>query len=142
MNIFNKVKTLVGPIVIPIAIVLGMGTGGNFYFHHNVNYEEDGKKVFQKVDGIFDYTELNINEGGSVDVIRHSLVNYRSYTDKDGDEIVDRVFHGSNLFVRGSGSHSRMFLRDEHLEQYPQVFEKADQDFREQMKRFKPYINR
>lgn len=136
MSIDKIAKRLTLSTGVSIVAVVGMWTGSNFYFHHNVNYEEDGKRVFQKADGIFAHTELEINEDGSVEMNRYSFGNNRFYTDKDGDGKVDRVFQGSNLFARGS--HSRAFYRDEHLEQYPQVFERADQDFRQQMKRFKP----
>lgn len=125
-------------------VVLGLGvcTGINFYKHHNVSYEivQEGKKVFQKADGIFTYTELEINKDGSVNINRYPFGDIRFYTDKDGDGNVDSIFQGSNLFVRGS--HSRSFERDKHLKQYPAVFQDADRDFRQQMQRFKPYINR
>ncbi len=140
MSICKTIKSLTLSIGVPIAVGLGIVTGINFYLHHNVNYEEDGKRIFQKADGIFDYTELEINEDDSIDISRYSFGNTRFYTDEDGDEKVDRIFKASHPFVRGS--HSRAFYRDKHLEQYPQIFERADQDFREQMKRFKPYINR
>ena len=140
MSIDKTVKRLALSIGVPVVVSVGALTGINFYAHHNINYEVDGKRVFQKADGIFAHTELEINEDGSVEMDRYSFGNTRFYTDKEGDGKVDRVFQGSNPFARGS--HSRAFHRDKHLEQYPQVFERADQDFRQQMKRFKPYINR
>lgn len=133
MNLDN-IESYIG---LGVIFYMGVQTGCNFYSHHNVNYEEYGQRVYQKADGItaYDYTSLVINEDGSVEIDRYSLRNYRFYTDKDGDGKVDRVFQGDNLF--GRGSYSRVFRRDKHLEQYPEVFERADQDFRQQMKRFR-----
>lgn len=135
MDISKIVRTLALPIAIP-AICVSLWTGGNFYFHHNTNYEVDDKKVFQKADGIFAHTKVEINEGGSVKIARYSPIGTtRFYDDEDGDGIVDRIFRCSNLFDRGS--YNRTFYRDRHLKQHPSVFQKADQDFRQQIKRFK-----
>ena len=140
MSIDKTVKSLVLSIGVPVVVVVGAGIGINFYAHHNVHYQVDGKRVFQKVDGIFDYTQLEINEDGSVKVDRYSFWNSRFYTDKDGDGNVDGIFQDSNPFARGY--HLRSFERDKHLKQYPAVFQDADRDFRKQVQRFKPYINR
>ena len=120
----------------------GFVTGCNFYTHHNVSYETDNEKIVKKADGIFAYTTLGINESdGAINISRDSFLNWRSYKDKDGDGDVDRVYRKlGNPLVRGS--HSRTFDRDKDLTQFPKVFEEADRDFKNQMQRFKPYINR
>ena len=149
MGIKQTLERIALPIALgfglPIASVatgIGMYAGVNFYQHQNVNYEivMEGKKVFQKVDGIFGYTELEINKDGSVIISKYSFENGISYTDEDGDGNVDRIIQLSNLFVRGS--YSNIFSRDKNLKQYPNVFQDADRDFRQQMQRFKPYMNR
>jgi len=129
-------------IVLGTVAGLGVITGLNFYQHHDVNYEivQEGKKVFQKVDGIFAYTKLEINEDSSVEIGRYSYGDNKFYTDIDGDENVDIIFQFGNPFLRGS--HSNTFHRDKDLKQYPIVFQEADKDFRGQMQRFKPYTNK
>ena len=144
MGINKKVKGLVKIIGIPAAFVTtGVSVLAllNVYQNHNVSYEIESKKVFQKADGIIGNTDVILNEDGSRKVVRYSaLKGYRSYTDKNDDGIVDEVFTDPPLLARGG--HSRSFYRDEHLNQYPKIFHEADLDFRKQIKRFKPYINR
>jgi len=142
MSIDKTVRKLALSVGIPAVAWIGVLTGYNFYAHHNTSYETDNKKVVQKADGIMAHTELEIDtENGSVEITRHHALNFRSYTDSNGDGNVDRVYRRlGNPFARGS--HSRSFERDKHMEQYPTVFQEADRDFRQQMQRFKPYINR
>lgn len=135
MDISKIVRTLALSIGTS-ATCVGLWMGCNFYFHHNTNYEVDDKKVFQKVDAIFAHTKVEINEDGSVEIARYSpLGTTRFYNDEDGDGMVDRIFICSNVFARGS--YDRAFYRDRQLKQHPSVFKKADQDFRQQIKRFK-----
>lgn len=140
MSINKTVKTLAQLIGVPLVVTAGALTGLNFYRHHNVHYELGGNKLFKKADGLFGYTVLEIDKEGSVGIDRYSFANTIFYTDKDGDGNVDNIFQWPNLFLRGS--HLGIFERGKHLNQYPIVFQDADRDFREQMQRFKPYINR
>ena len=140
MSIDKTIKKLL-PSAISLVACLGFITGINFCTHHNVSYETDNKKVFQKANGILAHTQIEVNKDGSVAMNRYNHIRgIRFYTDNDGDGKVDRVIYAAKLFSRGP--HSETFYRDEHLEHYPQVFETADQDFRQQMKRFKPLMNR
>ena len=116
-----------------------INTSINFYLHYNVNYSVDGKTVFKKAEGIFAHTELELNEDGSIGVDRYSFGNGRFYIDKEGDGQVDKVSQYS-LFTRGP--HSRHFDRKKHLEQYQDVFRKADEDFRRQLDRFGLFLDR
>jgi len=121
---------------------IALVTGHNFYAHHNVSYEGEYGPVFLKADGIIAHTKLKIDKkSGAITVIRNHPLNWRWYEDNNKDEKVDTVeVNVGNILSRGY--HSRNFHRDKHLEQYPVVFQEADRDFRQQMKRFKPYINR
>ncbi len=141
MTIDKTIQKIVLSIGIPVVGWIGGLTGYNFYAHHNVSYETPDKKVVQKADGIIDYTSVEINkEDGSIEITRDHFPNWRSYKDKDRDGNVDEINRRGNLFVRGS--HYSNFDREKHLKQYPIVFQEADRDFRQQIKRFKPYINR
>lgn len=141
MSVGKNIKGLALSVAIPVVGWIGIFTGYNFYVHHNVNYETDDKKVFQKADGILSHTSIEIDKDrGSVEVTRHHALNYRSYHDNNGDRKVDDVYLGGNPFRRGA--HFRIFRRDKHLEQHPAVFQDADRDFRQQMKRFKLHISK
>jgi hypothetical protein len=133
-------KQLTFRVGIPIVMGISTLTVINLYFHHNVKYQTDEKTVLQKMDGIVDWTQVTIDKDGPVHVNRRHLLNWRDYTDKDNDGEVDRIYLGDNPFVRGS--HSKSYYREEDLAKYPQVFQRADEDFRKQIKRFKPHINR
>ncbi len=139
-SIDKIVKVLALSIGVSVVGVVGIWTGVNFYAHHNVSYGEYGNKVFQKVDGIFAYTQLEINLDGSVNIDRHSFGKDILYTDGEGDGNVDRIVQFSSPIVRGPDY--RILYRGEDLKHNPVVFEDADRDFREQMLRFKPLINR
>ncbi len=138
MNIGQTVLGLVG---IGVVITMGGLTGLNFYLHNNVSYETDDKKVVKKADGIMTHTTLEIDkDNGAIKITRNNFLTHRTYTDNDNDGNVDNIFRTDNPFVRGS--YPRTFERDKHLKQYPSLFEKADRDFRQQIKRFKPFLNR
>lgn len=138
MSIEQTFKKLL-PSVVSLILCLGVATGMNFYTHHNIIHETYDKEVFQKADGILNHTELEINENGPIEIGKYKFFKItRFYTDNNGDEKVDKITQVS-LF---RDTRIKTFYRDEHLEHYPQVFEMADQDFRKQMKRFKPLMNR
>lgn len=139
MSIDKRVKSIV-VFIAGAGTALGMLAGINFYEHHNVSYETDNQRVFQKADGILGYTEVRIDEDGSVKMNRFSWGNNRGYTDKDANGVVDETF-GSipNQFSRGS--HFGYLKRNEHLRQYAAVFQEADGDFRQQVQRFKPHLH-
>ncbi|MEK6941048.1 MAG: hypothetical protein AABW49_04065 [Nanoarchaeota archaeon] len=136
---------------IPFALWLSLLSGSlvsltaasNFFKHHNVGYQMwDGAKVFKKIDGPFDHTELIIHPDGAVEVTRIDCP-YRHYEDSNGDENVDMVCHdNSGCTPFGILEFHLRLYRDEHLEQYPQVFQEADLEFRKQIERFKPLISK
>lgn len=133
----------VGKLALLALAPLGGWTGLNFYTYHNVAYEEvDGTRVFQKADGVYSSTRLEINPDGSVGIERFSFFP-RGYTDDRGDGKVDRISRHPHLFARGSSTKDvKELYRTKDLGQYPEVFESADQDFREQMERFQPLIEK
>jgi len=103
--------------------------GLNLYYNNNVNYKTDNKKIFRKIDGPFGYTQLVVNEDNSVEILRFSLTNSRSYEAENIDANVNEIYKkGGTFYV------------DEHSKKYPQVFEEANRDFRRQTKRFEHTI--
>jgi len=139
MDIGKVVKDYIAkPVIVLVgaaAIVTGVFTGLNFYEHNNIRYKTDTKEVMQKADGVFGYTEIKLNKDGSREVARNSPFNYTSYKDKDGNGKVDEIWKQiPNQYSRGS--HLGFLRRSENLNDYGVVFEKADNDFTHQMKRF------
>lgn len=130
----GSIKSCVAGAVIGLFGGLGIVTGFNYYINHNVSYETDDKRVFKKADGIFRNTTLKIDKNNDSIYIVRSHPDYRTYDDKNGNEILDEVCFGTKLFTRGS--HYRCFDRDKHLEQYPLIFQEADEDFKQQIQRF------
>ena len=119
-------------------IVAGAG-GLNAYYHHNVNYELDGKRYLNKVDGILSYTQIEINGGGSVSLTKLDMGPFLSYDDRNGDKKVDWIFLGGNPLSRGAGSEDRFLKRDVDLERNIQLFQDADKVFEKELKRFNLY---
>lgn len=129
-------------VVLSGVVTAVMAGSTNFCLHHNVSYEKDGKRVFQKIDGIMSYTRLEINEEGSVKITRCSFPESSFYIDNNGDGIVDIV---SKYVLRDgnpNGLHEEVFHRADDLKKHFQLFKKADMDFLAQMHRFKPYLKR
>ncbi|MFA5993282.1 MAG: hypothetical protein WC796_06255 [Candidatus Pacearchaeota archaeon] len=132
-----------------LALTLGIGVaawttffgGCNLYQHQNVRYETPDRKVFEKADGILGYTKLDVDKNtGAVEITRHHGWHYRDFTDSNGDGFVDRVCLGENPFIRGS--HITFFDREKQLQEYPVVFRDADNEFRNQMQRFEPLMDK
>jgi len=123
-----------------VAVAVGINAGINLYSHHNVVYETRHGKVFQKADGLFAHTTLEFLKDGSIELTRYSVLGSSGgYTDKDGDEKVDKIYISPN-FKRGS--HFDAFYRDKDFQKNPEIFQDADRDFREQKRRFQPLISR
>ncbi|MGM5482174.1 MAG: hypothetical protein ACQESF_01820 [Nanobdellota archaeon] len=136
MGIETKLKDVVKAVGLPIIFSVGVFTGYNFYSHHNVSYETQEKKVFQKVDGVMSHTTLEFNkENGAITLIRDNFLDLKIYKDTNGDRRVDSLYELGNPFLRGS--HPRSFERDEDFEQYTMVFEDADWALAKQLKRFR-----
>lgn len=109
-------------------------TGGmNYLGHHNVIKQGKGYETHKKIDGLWSWTELHKyydkNELMSTKIQRFSggliSVGVVSYTDRDGDRKVDEVYINDDLYNR----------KDE-FSYYPAIFETANDEFQEQLKRF------
>jgi hypothetical protein len=137
------IKKLAEPAIglgIGIVISIAPMTGLNFYLHHNVNYEDENKKIIMKADGILNYTELYINKKtGLVHITRNGL-NYHTFTDDDGDSNVDEV--ANPKILTRSANPKTFYNKNEDLKKYPSVFKEADKEFKQQMQRFKIYTNK
>ena len=134
MNLQGIVKGLL-PVVAPVAMFYTGCTGLNFHQNHNVKYlTTDGALTCSKADGVFTSTEVEISKDGSVKIAR--FLPLRIYSDNNGDGKVDRIYQKVSVFL-GRGRHAEEFVRDQHLEQYPLVFQEADKDFNQQRERFK-----
>lgn len=136
----NPTKELLVKLGIYTLLGLGGATIFNYFQYHNlVKQGGSGEKIYTKADGagLFGYTRIEINTKREVEIIRAHVFNCELYLDKNRDGLVDCVYKSG--FAR---TRPRVFERDKHLEQYPQLFQQADRDFRQQIERFKSYINR
>lgn len=115
--------------------------GINYYTKHNVVEEYEGGVKASKMDGMWGHTDIDYVDGKIRTVNRFSFWGTtRDYQDTDGDGVVDRVhLMPGNLFSRG-GRMDRVYYLDEHLDQYPEVFTKAQNDVDEQDTRFKDLL--
>ncbi len=135
MNLYKK--AFLG--VLPCIFILDIGTSINYIAHHNNNYEIEGKKVFEKADGFFAHTRLEINKDNSRRMIRYSLSDNLVYIDRDFDGNIENIFRYSNPFERNN--YSEIFEKEKDFESYASVFEDAQKDFDEQMNRFRANLN-
>jgi len=112
-----------------------------FYEVHNVSYREGSERVYEKADLFLAHTDITFDDSkGSVEVFRYSVFSpSKAYTDKNNDGKVDTLFIFPHL---GRGAHETYLQRDKDYDGHPSEFQNADIDFRIQIKRFKPFIDR
>lgn len=115
-------------------ITTGLLTGTNFYLHNNLSYEDRNKKIFQKADGVFAYTELVINQDNSKVIRKNSLINSKYYEDTDNDKRIERVIQWHHPFYRGPNYRE---FSEKELEDNPEILERANQEFNEELRRFR-----
>ena len=120
------------PFIVGSALTYGVCVGFNAYNHHNVEINDHGNRTFEKIDGAFSYTSLEFR-GDKLTLDNRSL-NYQSFDDNNADGKVDKIFLGSNPFVRGS--FSRFFYRESDFKDNSKIFEEADRELKEQLDRF------
>ena len=116
-----------------------LAISSSFYQHHNVYYKNKDEEYASKMDGLMNHTELHIENDGPIEIRRSSLLSTsRHYYDNDGDHEVDRLFE----FSAGRGGYGEAFYRDEDLKDYSEKFVMADRDFKKQMERFQPFLDK
>lgn len=125
-------KNLVG-IGFALGITAGALTGINYYENQNVNYNVNGKKVFQKIDGVLAHTQIEINNDNSIAINRYTPLGSKIYTDTNRDGKIDELFESYGLINRGPDY--RIFDKKDLLKK-PEILKKANQDFIKQLKRF------
>jgi len=113
----------------------------NLYTHHNVTERGvDGKIKVSKIDGIFGYTEIE-KKGKTIEVNEFGeFLSYRYYEDKNGDGKVDMIHISESI---GCQNNKDMFLyRNKHYNEFKSEFDKADEDLKKQLVRFKDKLRR
>ena len=142
MKINNSIKYLIEFIVFPVFAAVILLTGANFYLNHNVKYEKKGERVFRKADWLLNHTEITISPDSSIKVIRERPFSGNREYEKNNfmNDSLDIVTLGKNSFIRGS--YSREWDKED-LAKDSVLYEKASQEFNEQLKRFglEKYIN-
>lgn len=106
----------------------------NLYAHHNVVSEYKDFTVFEKADGILGFT-MAIVRKNEIKIKRLHALDYKSWEDTNLDGKVDSVYIPKSISPRGQPE-DRIYIRDKDIKRHPEVFEKADIEFREQMQRF------
>ena len=119
--------------LVTVATASALALDYNVYLHHNITYKTPGGQVYEKIDGIFSYTQLTMHGDGSVRIARHTLFSSTLYNDSDNDGDVDSI---ELLYGPQREKTERIFLRAEHERLFPELFRGADEDFQEQMERF------
>lgn len=135
MTIIEKMKKRV-PYTITATVGIAAGffgaAGVHLYQHNNSHYQEEGNEIFEKVDGLFSYTRFTRYASGSDELVRFSRGGIYLYIDQERDGMLD---------VLKVPESPRGLYRESDLEDYQSTFNKADQDFQEQLKRFAPVLN-
>ena len=125
----------------PIAAIVAITGALNMRMHHNVAYEDLETIVASKIDGLISYTEVECNTNGSVHVNRYYIFGgSKFYWDANGDGLVDTIYIFPH--VRMGGDYYKKFEREKHLSSKPELFEEVDREFKGQLERFKPLLNR
>lgn len=135
MTSITKIKKCIPhTITATVGIVAGFfgAAGVHLYPHNNSHYQEEGNEIFEKVDGLFSYTRLTRYASGSDELARFSKEGIYLYIDQERDGVVD---------VLKVPESPRGLYRESDLEDYQPTFNKADQDFQEQLKRFASVLN-
>ena len=136
-NLMSRIRLSCGSIILSL---LGLAHLWNLY-SHNVRYETPyGTTIEKSDDGLYNYTAINIRRDGSVRVVREHGTNWRSYSDRNEDGFVDSIIKHKRPFARGPSA--LILERKNDLGKYSSDFQEADEDFRQQMIRFKLSIER
>lgn len=138
MSFTKSLKKLILPAGLPLLLLAEL-TSLNLYLNHNVSYETRTERVYKKADGVLSHTEVKMKNDCSIEVRRDLFGRCLFYVDKEGDGLVDTVYRSENFLKRGD--HLDSFQRSTDLNLFPEVFESADEDFQNQMRRFKPIIS-
>ena len=119
------------------ALLFGVPLAINAYFFHNVEYTGPYIQGSRRMDGPYSHTIVEKYEKGHLTVSRFDLFfkGLRRYTDSDRDGMVDTVeIVLQPLISRGGVSGD--YYRHRHFETRKDIFEAADKDYNEQLKRF------
>ena len=112
-----------------------LGTA-NHLIYNNVTYETSTKKVAAKADGIFDATELTEYNDGTTEIGRSRNITFRTpiyYTDYNDDYLVDKIYEQAP----NSNEVGKTLKRKVDFKTHQKEFERADQEFIEQMARLR-----
>ena len=119
--------------------------------HHNSVTKHGNERVVRKADGIFSYTMIGEYNGGGIEVTRVGSTppsldcdpSSITYIDKNGDGKVDEIsFFPAEIFTLSTKYCDGGYLRGTNFEEQIQLFLDADRVLKEQIQRFKPYLER
>lgn len=126
-------------LVIPVVACVGFIYGVNACQHHNRRCtEKDGTIIATKVDGPFTHTKIQRGRDGSVSITKYIFDSWvKSYYDKEGDGKVDTI---SILRDSDPVPDWLVFERKEDFQTHKADFAAADNDMKQQLKRFRKYL--
>ena len=132
MDIGKVAKNFGKFVVLPVVGIPIIGALLNYSFIHNRSYETENSRSFTKADGIIGHTRLEENKNtGEINIQRSRVVVYQTFEAEKGNNYVSTFNNGQ-----------RTYWRDKDGLAFPTTFKEADQDYRVQIKRFKPLMNR
>ena len=115
--------------------IFGIGTGLNLYFNHNVKEETESRIILKKAN-LFGYTTIIIGKEDPVVLLsQYQIFNHKIYIDEDGDKKVDEFSEHYTPIRRKRDLKLRRDNKKQY-EFYKGEFERADNEFSEQLKRF------
>lgn len=135
MAIDSTVKK-VGILLASAAGIVVIANGTGYLTYQHLDGKNPNKQVLK--DSVMSYTSIQELEDGSVVVERRNPFQLKHYEgDRDGS--VNKV---RDALVFGSDDIGHTFDKSTYHLMSPAFFREAQMDYREQIKRFKPYTNR
>ena len=134
----NFGKALLTYATISAITIPGFMGIGNYLDNHNLRREFDRGITVSKIDGLASHTRLMTIDDQVASVNRFSLFGDSKYIKVTDEGKVDTVQIISGIpFLEKK---SEVFYRDEHIEQYSEVFAGAQEDVDEQVDRFQDLL--
>jgi len=141
MDLGDKVRIIVLGITIPVSpalLTLGSVLGIEYLSYHNSKQVFVDKTTEIKVDGINALTSFTEFNDGRLQITRETTGTVKVYLDINGDFRVDKIEETRYPLI---GEPFRISL-DRGKDYATQDFHEADEDFRNQVQRFRPELLR
>jgi len=132
MEIKKVGKGLVKSVLLPVVGIAGLSLLFNYTSVREATYETSDKRSFAKLDGLIGRTILEEDKNtGEITIQRKRLITYQTLKVEKG-----------NKYVSEFKDKKRTYFREVDGLAHKNDFLAADKDSREQIKRFKPLMNR